>query len=205
MQLAEQVQEKKNRPMLTGRQIAFTIYAFFKINDVQRKVIGTNDLLNIELVNDHVKKFDEAWQNILIGLKKEPEDYYLEGLHVRQWRKPTSMQNALPENHSDQIHRSEPTIYLKLNAIVTTKNTRHDTERGNSTKSSTKEEELMQTCTKQTSSRATLSNRGSEHFQAQTDHNIEGQDVPCRQWCFLAHDGKSSLSAGKKTIRQTKI
>ena len=43
-----------------------------------------------------------------------------------------------------------------------------------------------------------LSNRRSEHFQAQTDHNIEGQDVYCRQWCFLARDGESSLSRRKR-------
>ena len=35
VQMAEESQERKNLPMLTERQIAFMIFTFFKINDVQ--------------------------------------------------------------------------------------------------------------------------------------------------------------------------
>ena len=38
------------------------IYAFFKINDVQVRVISLDDLLNIEVVNDILKKFDQSWE-----------------------------------------------------------------------------------------------------------------------------------------------
>ena len=34
-----------------------------------------------------------------------------------------------------------------------------------------------------------LPDRGSEHIQAQTDHEVKGLDVYCRRWCFVAHDG----------------
>ena len=39
--------------MLTGRQIAYQIYAFFNINDVQRDAIGMNDVRNIEFRTDN--------------------------------------------------------------------------------------------------------------------------------------------------------
>ena len=50
--------------MVPGRQIAFTI-AILKINDVQCSVFGMNDLLNVELVNNNVKQFDDAWESTL--------------------------------------------------------------------------------------------------------------------------------------------
>ena len=50
-----------------------------------------NDLLNIESVNDNLKKFDEAWENILMALDKAPEDDLLENLYCRQLEKSTSV------------------------------------------------------------------------------------------------------------------
>ena len=45
--LKPRIQKKeKALQMLTRRQIALMIFAFFEINDVQGKVIGINDLLN---------------------------------------------------------------------------------------------------------------------------------------------------------------
>ena len=43
-----------------------------------------------------------------------------------------------------------------------------------------------------------------EHIQAQTGFDVEGQDVFCRQQCFLAHDGESFFSKARKAIRQAK-
>ena len=59
--------------MLTRRQIACTICAFFKINSVQRKATSITDLLNIESVNDNLKKFDLCWEETLMALEKETE------------------------------------------------------------------------------------------------------------------------------------
>ena len=118
IQLAEEIPEKKNLPMWTGRQIALMIYRF-KINDVQRRVPGMNDLLDIELLNDSLKTLDEAWENILMAPEKEPEDDLLKGLYHRQLEKSTSMQNAFALYHSDQSHRKEPKSCTKSRAMVT--------------------------------------------------------------------------------------
>ena len=77
------------------RPIASTIFSFFKMDDVQRRVIGVNDLLNIELVNDKLKQFDDAWEETLMALEEEPEEDLLEGFYSRQLEKSIVMQNAL--------------------------------------------------------------------------------------------------------------
>ena len=60
-------QENTGVPM-TGRPIAFQIYAFFKIDDVPRRAIGMNILLNIELRNDNRKMVDQAWGETLMAI-----------------------------------------------------------------------------------------------------------------------------------------
>ena len=42
------IARKEHLPMLTRRQLAFEIYAFFKIIDVQGQAKNMNDLLNVE-------------------------------------------------------------------------------------------------------------------------------------------------------------
>ena len=62
----ENHKRRKGLPTLTGRQIACKIYVFFKINDVQGRALGWNDLLNIELRNENLKMFDQAWEDTLM-------------------------------------------------------------------------------------------------------------------------------------------
>ena len=57
VEVADEMQEKKGLPMLTGRQIAF-----FRSNDTKGGAIGMNDLLNIELRSATLKIFDRAWE-----------------------------------------------------------------------------------------------------------------------------------------------
>ena len=66
--------------MLTGRQIAHQIYAFFKIDDLQGRAIGTNDLLNIELHNDNLETFGHVWEETLMAKESELERDRLESL-----------------------------------------------------------------------------------------------------------------------------
>ena len=68
-----------------------------------------NDLLNIEFVNDKLKKFDDALENKYFQMAQEhgPEDDLLEGLYLQQLEKSTSMQNALALFQSKQIYRGK--------------------------------------------------------------------------------------------------
>ena len=62
------IARKENLPMLTGRQTAFEIYGFFKINDVQGQAKNMHDMLNIEMVNDNLKTISRS----SIKLEKNP-------------------------------------------------------------------------------------------------------------------------------------
>ena len=77
-----------------------------------------NDLLNTEMVNDNLKKFDHSWEETVMELVKEPEADLAEGLYHRQLEKSTIMLNALAL-YSHQVHRKEPKSYSKLKAMVT--------------------------------------------------------------------------------------
>ena len=50
--------------MLTGRQIAFMIFAFFKVNDVKERTESINDLLHVELVNENPKSSIKPGKNL---------------------------------------------------------------------------------------------------------------------------------------------
>ena len=89
--------------MLTGRPNAFTINAFFEINDPQMRIIGTDDLLKIELVNDRLEKCDEAWVNILNHWRRTRRLSSGRLASSTVGDKSTSLQNALAQN-SDQSH-----------------------------------------------------------------------------------------------------
>ena len=92
VQVAEELQ---NPPVPTGRQSAFMIYAFFKINDGQVRAMSMTALHNIELANDNLKKLDRSWEETLMLLKKEPKGDSLEGLYHRQLEMSTLMQTAV--------------------------------------------------------------------------------------------------------------
>ena len=79
-----------------------------------------NDVLNFEWVNDNLKTFDEALENILMTMEKAPDDDLLEGLDHRRLEKSTSMQTASALCHSGQICRKVPKSFLKLKAIGVT-------------------------------------------------------------------------------------
>ena len=50
--------------MLTRRLIAYQIYAFLTINDVEKRACGVHDLLHMELRNDSLKMFDQPGEEI---------------------------------------------------------------------------------------------------------------------------------------------
>ena len=73
--------------MVIRRQIAFIIYAFFKINDVQGRGTSMNCMLKIDLANDILKQFDQAWEEALVALDHEPEsNRFGRSFSVDNWR-----------------------------------------------------------------------------------------------------------------------
>ena len=54
--------------MLTGRQSIFQKKKFFNINETQGHSMNLSDLLNVELYNDNLKMFNEAWEETLLAV-----------------------------------------------------------------------------------------------------------------------------------------
>ena len=82
-------------------------------------------------------------------------------------------------------------------------NIRLDTKRGKLHKELPENKRGSCRCARGKLLQGRLSNRRSEHIQAQTDHKIEGQDAYCGQWCFLAHDGRKVCSLRRKENHTT--
>ena len=66
LQVLEQNQERKMLPILTGRQIVYQMFAFFKINYTQGRVMTLSDLLNTELYNGNLRVINKTWDKIRI-------------------------------------------------------------------------------------------------------------------------------------------
>ena len=78
--LEEQKAQKLDR-FLRGRQIAFLIYAYFRVTGANDSVENYADLFTIGLRNDDIRKFDSEWDGIFLSMTKIPLDDILEGLY----------------------------------------------------------------------------------------------------------------------------
>ena len=75
--MEEQKAQKEDR-FLHGRQIAYMIYDYFRINGVHDTVLDYADLFYVTLRNDDVQDFDTRWDEILLSVTKIPPNDILE-------------------------------------------------------------------------------------------------------------------------------
>ena len=80
--LEEQEAQKADR-FLRGRRIAFLIYDYFWVTDVNEPVLDYADLFTVVLRNDNIQEFDTRWDEILLSLTKIPSDDILERKFVQ--------------------------------------------------------------------------------------------------------------------------
>ena len=95
--------------MLTGRQIAYLIYASSKFTDIHRD-LGSDDLLNVEWRSENLRS-DPAWE----------ETWMTKNLRGTSWKvlfhlleSYSLMKNALALYHSDQVHRQGAKQFYKV-------------------------------------------------------------------------------------------
>ena len=69
--------QKEDR-FLRGRQTAYLIYEYFRVND---SVENYADLFTVVLRNDDIQEFDSKWNGILLSMTKIPSDDISEGLY----------------------------------------------------------------------------------------------------------------------------
>ena len=75
--LLEATLNKEKLSMLAGRQILFQIFSFYDINKTQGPM-GSSNLLNIEMYNDNIEQFNQAWEDISLDLDKKIEVFTFE-------------------------------------------------------------------------------------------------------------------------------
>ena len=72
--------QKQDR-FLRGRQIAYLIYAYFRVTGSHDSVENYTDLFTVVLRNDDIQEFDSKLDGILLSMTKIPPDDILEGLY----------------------------------------------------------------------------------------------------------------------------
>ena len=78
--LEEQKAQKQDR-FLRGRQIAHSIYEYFRVTGAHDSVENYADLFTTSLRNDDIQEFDSKWDGILLSMTKIQSDDILEGLY----------------------------------------------------------------------------------------------------------------------------
>ena len=96
----------------------FQFFSPFGINETQVRAMGLTDLLNIELYNDNLKQFNQAWEELLLSLDKGVDGEMLEYLCKGQIRRSSVMENGLSLYHSDILLKRELKSYRTLTAMV---------------------------------------------------------------------------------------
>ena len=72
-------------------QMMFEELLFFSINKTQGHTMNFSDLLDVELHNDNLKMFNQAWEEVLRSLGNDLDEHFLENLYARKVKKSTLM------------------------------------------------------------------------------------------------------------------
>ena len=72
---------KKEDRFLCGRQIAFTIYDYFRVTGAHDTVLDYADFFSVTLHGDYSQEFDARWDEVLLSMSKILSDVILESLY----------------------------------------------------------------------------------------------------------------------------
>ena len=127
--LEEQKAQKEDR-FLRGRQIAYLIYAQFRVTGTDSSVENYTDLFTIALRNDDIQEFDSKWDGILLSMTKIPHDDILEGLYKLRIRESEKLKTVLElydlETHQKKLgpdyHRLKTMVKRNIEQDIRNKN-----------------------------------------------------------------------------------
>ena len=95
--------QSETRP-LSGRQIAWMIYDFFKISGDNEAILDLTDLSKVQLKNDSVQAFDAKSDEVLSAVTDRLTDNILESLYKRQLKQSEESKYVL------QVHAHKTTF-----------------------------------------------------------------------------------------------
>ena len=64
--------------MLTGRQITWMLYDYFKISDTDGAMLEWDAILHVELEGDNLTQFVSDWEITLLNIRGMPDEQVLE-------------------------------------------------------------------------------------------------------------------------------
>ena len=88
IQLLEEKAEAEKR-LFKGRQIAWYIKDYFRINADHGAVMEFSDLIAVKMQDSDIKKYLHDWESVLVAINQPPDAVLLESLFFAQLEKPT--------------------------------------------------------------------------------------------------------------------
>ena len=81
--------------LVRGRQVLLMMDKYFSTNALHGSVYDIEDLLSVTMVNEKLEVFMRNWDTVLSGIKKLPEESFLEPIFQRQIKKARVLQHDL--------------------------------------------------------------------------------------------------------------
>ena len=122
----------KKKTASRGRQIAYLIYEYFRVNGANDSVENYADLFTVGLRNDDVQEFDSMWDGILLSMTKIPPDDILEGLDKLRIRESEKLKTVLELYDLENHQKKAGPDYHRLKTMVE-RSIEHGQESGNKT------------------------------------------------------------------------
>ena len=103
---------------LRGRQIAFTIYDYFRVTGAHGAVLNYADLFSVTLRDDNIQEFDTRWDEVLLTMTKIPSDEILESLYKLRMRESVQLKTVLDLCDLEIHQKISNPDYQKLKTMV---------------------------------------------------------------------------------------
>ena len=106
VQIKETELSKKGMP-ITGRQITWMPYDFFKVSTNDGTLLDWEEILQVHLKGDNLSQFLSVWETTLLSIQEPPTDSMLEGVLRNQLEKSEQLKNAMSLYWQDITQRGE--------------------------------------------------------------------------------------------------
>ena len=119
VQVKETELSKKGLP-ITGRQITWMLYDFFKVSTNDGVLLDWEEILQVQLKGDNLSQFLTDWETTLLNIQEPPTDSMLEGLLRNQLEKSEQLKNSMSLYWQDITQRGEEKSHDKILTILRT-------------------------------------------------------------------------------------
>ena len=91
----EEQRAQKNNRFLTGRQVAYLVYEYFRPTGSQDEIQGLSGPFSIKFESDDIQDFDLRWEQASLLTSDPPSDTVLEGLYVSKLQDSSKIQTIM--------------------------------------------------------------------------------------------------------------